>query len=409
MERHSRYRSLRLTLIMLSVAAAVLAIKLGSSSVLALGKDQASLERSASLDAWSAEAKYRLARLYQLDMSGSEERIVTLYTESLERSPLFAPSWLGLAELYTESGDKEKARAALAMADSITPSSIGLLWESSMLSLSLGDNARALGKMKKVVVADPDRRERVFEICRDIGISRETILAEVVSPEALPDYIRYLIRKDLKDDTYPAWDLAVRDGVTDEGLSLAYVDYLIRSGDVTTAKSIWDGLRPGHAGPGVWNGGFEEDTEGRGFDWMIQTAAGVETEYDYRNKTEGDRSLRVRFTGDANVDFSHVWQIVPVKPRTHYLLVSDISTEGITTRNGVAWDVYCKGMDSPSEMYTGSVGWTESRVEFDTPPGCSYVGIRLRREKSDKLDNLISGDVWIDNVRLINLGPVTDT
>ena len=66
-------------------------------------------------------------------------------------------------------------------------------------------------------------------------------------------------------------------------------------------------------------------------------------------------------------------------------------------------------MDSPSEMYTGSVGWTESRVEFDTPPGCSYVGIRLRREKSDKLDNLISGDVWIDNVRLINLGPVTDT
>ncbi|HVY54769.1 MAG TPA: tetratricopeptide repeat protein [Thermodesulfobacteriota bacterium] len=408
MERLSKYRSLRLTLIMLSVAAAVLAIRSGTSSVLALGKDSGSLERSVSLDPRNAEAKYRLGRLYQLDMSGSDEHIETLYKESIEENPLYSPSWLGLAELYADSGENDKARAALAMADGLIPSSAGLLWDSSMLSLSLGDTARALGKLRKVAGADPARRERVFDICRDMGIGGETMLDEVVTPEALPAYLRYLIRKDIKAETYSAWDRAKRSGAADKGLALAYVDYLINKGDVNTARYIWDGVNPGRDGSGVWNGGFEEDTMDRGFDWRIQKAEGVETEYDYRNKTEGERSLRVRFTGDANVDFSHVWQIVPVKPRTHYLLVSDISTEDLTTRNGVAWDVYCKGMDSPSEMYTGSVGWTETRVEFDTPPGCSYVGIRLRREKSDKLDNLISGDVWIDNVRLINLGPVTD-
>jgi hypothetical protein len=141
---------------------------------------------------------------------------------------------------------------------------------------------------------------------------------------------------------------------------------------------------------------------------MIQTASGVETEYDYRNKTEGERSLRLRFTGDENVDFRHVAQVVPVKPRTRYLLTSDISTEGVTTRNGIGWEVYCKGLDTFSEAYTGTVGWTQSRFEFDTPSDCGYVGIRIRRQKSDKLDNLISGDVWIDNVKLINLGPVKD-
>lgn len=407
MEKHSGYRSRQLTLITLSIAAAVLAIRLGSSSVLALGKDQASLERSVRIDPGNAEAKYRLARLYQLDMSADDERIASLYTESLRESPLFAPSWLGLAELYMESGDKKNAGIAVAAADKIIPASPGLLWESSMLSLTLGDNARALEKLRKVAQADPARRDRVFDVCRDMGVGREAILSGVVTPEALPDYIRYLIRKDLKDDTYPAWNLAVRDGVTDEGLSLAYVDYLIRSDDVTTARSIWDGLRPGHAGSGVWNGGFEADAEGRGFDWRMSEAEGVEVTYDYRNKTEGERSLKLEFSGEKNVDFHNVYQVIPVKTGSRYLLTSDITTEGITTRNGISWVVYCRSMEVSSDNYTGTRDWTEVPVAFDTPAECDYVGISLRRLKSDKLDNFISGEVWIDNVRLKYLGPVT--
>ena len=393
---------------MLSIAASVLAVRLGSSSELALGKDQASLERSVSLDPWSAEAKYRLARLYQLDLSGSDERITALYTESLGESPLYAPSWLGLAELYADSGDTGKAKAALAMADGIIPSSPGLLWESSMLSLALGDNPRALEKLGKVAGIDPARRERVFDICWDLGIGGETILDEVVPMEALPDYLQYLIRKDMKDETYPAWDRAVRDGAAPEALALNYVDYLIRRDDVVKAKSIWDGLYPDAPVSGVWNGGFEKDTEGRGFDWRMSTAEGVEVTYDYRNKTEGERSLKLEFSGEKNVDFHNVYQVIPVKPGSHYMLTSDISTDGISTRNGIEWVVYCRSMEVSSVVYTGTTDWTEARLAFDTPPECNYVGISIRRRKSDKLDNLISGDAWIDNVRLINRGPVTD-
>jgi len=408
MERHSRYKSPRLALIMLSLAAAALAVRAGTSSVLALKMDAPSLERSVSLDRGNAEAAYRLARLYHLNMSGGENRIQELYTESIEDCPLCAPSWLGLAELFIDSGETGKAGIALTRADELIPSSVGLLWDSSMLSLSLGDNDRALEKLRKVATADPARRERVFDICRDLGRSPQLILDEVVSREALPDYLRYLIRRDMKAETYPVWERAAREGAVPDGLALSYVDYLISRGDVVTARHIWDGLHPGGAAPGVWNGGFEKDTESRGFDWRIDKAEGFEIDYDYRNKTEGERSLRLEFSGEKNIDFLHVRQVIPVEPDSHYLLTSDISTEGITTRSGIAWEVHCEGLDTLSQVYTGTVDWTQARVAFDTPPGCRHVGIMLRRYKSDKLDNLISGEVWIDNVSLINLGPVTD-
>ncbi len=152
-------------LITFSLLAIVLAVRLGMSSVLSLEEDTASLERSVRLDGGNAEASYRLARLYQLNMTGDEKTAEDLYAKSISRSPLLAPSWLGLTELFIESGEGAKAKTTLARADDIIPSSVGLLWESSMLSFSLGETRQAFGKLRKVADADPARRQRVFDIC----------------------------------------------------------------------------------------------------------------------------------------------------------------------------------------------------------------------------------------------------
>lgn len=409
MEKHLRYKSRQLVLITLSLLAIVLAVRLGMSSVLSLEQDTASLERSVSLDGGNAEASYRLARLYQLNMTGDEETAEELYVNSISRSPLLAASWLGLTELFIESGEAGKAKITLERSDEIIPSSVGLLWESSMLSFSLGETRQALGKLRKVADADPARRQGVFDICWDLGNTPRSILDIVVSDEVLPDYLQYLIAKDQQADTYPVWKRMERAGSAADSDALVYVEYLINKNDIATAKGIWDGLYP-DSGRGftVWNGGFEQDTDSRGFNWKIDMTEGVEIDYDYKNKTEGKRSLRLEFSGENNVEFLHVRQFVPVEPSSHYLLTSYIATDSITTRNGIAWEVYCPGLDAVSEVYTGTVDWTTAQVAFDTPPGCNYVDIRVRRFKSDKLDNLISGEAWIDNVNLINLGPATD-
>jgi len=103
-----------------------------------------------------------------------------------------------------------------------------------------------------------------------------------------------------------------------------------------------------------------------------------------------------------------VSQTVPVDPDSNYLFTSDIFTRDITTQDGVRWQVYCKGMNEFSEMYSGTIDWTTARIPFVTPNDCNVVHISLRRIKSRRFDNLISGEAWIDNVNLFKLGGATD-
>ena len=150
------------------------------------------------------------------------------------------------------------------------------------------------------------------------------------------------------------------------------------------------------------------DSVGRGLDWRIGKPEGADIDFDYGNKTRGDRSVKITFSGKSNIDFNHVSQTVPVDPDSNYLLTSDISTRDITTRNGVRWEVYCNGMNEFSETYTGTIDWTTARISFITPHDCNVIHLRLRRIKSRKLDNLISGEAWIDNVNLFKLGRAID-
>ncbi len=56
----------------------------------------------------------------------------------------------------------------------------------------------------------------------------------------LPDYLRYLIGKDMLAETYPVWERMAGSGSASGAPALGYVDYLISKGDVVKAKTIWD-------------------------------------------------------------------------------------------------------------------------------------------------------------------------
>ena len=404
MGKISRCKIQTLSLIILSLLIMVVISRLGISSVLGDRKDLNSIELSQSFNSSNAEVSYRLARTYHLLMIGDEYQIQDLYINSLRHNPLYSISWLGLAELYSESGEDDKARISLQRTLELIPSSIGLLWESSLLAISLGDLDLALAKLRVVAQADPRRRKRVFDLCGQVVSDPNLILEKVVSDEILGDYLKYLIANDRQDETYPVWGRMEIEGGIPDKTALAYVDYLLRKGDPGAAKIIWAGLYPDSENNSlVWNGSFERDSVGRGLDWRIGEPEGADIDFDYGNKTRGDRSVKITFSGKNNIYFNHVSQTVPVDPDSTYLLTSDISTRDITTRNGVKWQVSCKGMNEYSETYTGTIDWTTARISFVTPHDCNVIHIRLRRSKSRRLDNLISGEAWIDNVTLLKL------
>jgi len=409
MVKISKNKSQALFLLILSLIITVVISRLGISSVLGDRKDLKSIELSQSFNSNNAEVSYRLARLYQLLMIGDENQSEYLYIDSLKHSPLLSSSWLGLTETYVESGEEEKARLTLDRTLELIPSSIGLLWESSLLAFSLGEPGLAMDNLRIVAKADPRRRHRVFDISRQMIGDPGLILNKVVSDEILGDYLKYLIAKDIQDEIYPVWERMEIEGNIPDETALAYVDYLLRGGDPGAAKIIWAGLYPDSGNNSlVWNGSFEMDSVGRGLDWRIGKPEGADIYFDYGNKTRGDRSVKITFSGKSNIDFNHVGQTVPVDPDSNYLLTSDISTRDITTRNGVRWQVYCKGMNEFSETYTGTIDWITARISFVTPYDCNVIHIRLIRSKSRRLDNLISGEAWIDNVNLFKLSRATD-
>ena len=409
MMKLSRYKSQTSVLIILSLIITVVISRLGISSVLDDQKDLKYIELSPSFNSSNAEVSYRLARIYQLLMIGDEYQVQELYINSLRHNPLHTPSWLGLTEIYSESGEEDKARITLQRALGLIPSSIGLLWESSLLAISLGEPELAMNSLRIVAKADPRRRRRVFDLSRQVIGDPGLILNNVVSDEILGDYLTYLIAKDRQEETYPVWERMQVEGDIPDRTALAYVDYLMRKGDPEGAKTIWAGLYPDSGNNSlIWNGSFERDSIGRGLDWRIGKPDGADINFDYGNKTRGDRAAKITFSGKNNVNFNHLSQTVPVDPDSNYLFTSDISTRDITTLDGVRWHVSCKGMNEISETYTGTIDWTTVRISFVTPHDCNVIRIGLIRSKSRRLDNLISGEAWIDNVNLFKLGRATD-
>jgi hypothetical protein len=61
-------------------------------------------------------------------------------------------------------------------------------------------------------------------------------------------------------------------------------------------------------------------------------------------------------------------------------------------------------LDKFSEDLTGTTpGWIPLNVEFKTGPKTELIVVALARLPSRKLDNLIAGGVWLDDVRLTSV------
>jgi hypothetical protein len=160
----------------------------------------------------------------------------------------------------------------------------------------------------------------------------------------------------------------------------------------------------------IKNGGFEKALRNGGLDWRLGDVPGSQIGLDEFVFKSGTRSLRVEFDGTTNVAFFHVQQWVPVEPNRRYRFQASLKTENISTDQGLFLSILPQGPPGGSGVLStkglvGTMAWTQERLDFGTGPGTSVVLIQLRREPSAKLNNLLQGKVWIDDVFLEPLGP----
>jgi hypothetical protein len=356
---------------------------------------------------------YRLGLFYQWDIRHTDLREAARYfRKAIERNPLEQEYWLHLAKVCHGMGEKTASAGALENAISVFPTSYRGRWVSGNLLLQLGDFEKALPHFSYLLVHYPNQSATVYDVLVKAVGDPDFVLERIVpkDPSSFRQYLSYLYETGDKDSVRKAWAKRLSFGYqADRGQTLRHIEFLISRGDINGAFQVWQARLQEEGGSSfsdgnlITNGDFEKERIlGGGFDWKIENVPGAEVSFDPSVAFAGKRSLKIVFDGKENVDFYHVYQFLPLKPETEYVLRADVKTQAVTTKSGLKIEVIGIGraFQARSEALTGDNEWRELTVGFRTPPQLQGGLVRVRRDKTDKFDRYISGAVWIDHVSL---------
>ena len=351
----------------------------------------------------NSEFYFLLAQFYDsYDAAGAGDQVYPLYQKALELNPLNYAYWFYMADSLFMDGRKEESLFALNQATNLAPGVVSLRWGAAMLASKLGNEEALVNNIRSVLASDPRRRLKAFPVLWQ-SLRNGDKIWKAIPDNALPEYLHFLISTRRVSEAEQAWGKLSDTAEIPQDIFQRYVSFLITENKPQAAKEAW-AKRLGDW-QGVWNGDFEKEITSAGFDWRRGKVEGVNITR-IRNTDNRGYSLKIDFDGSSNVDFNHLRQIVPVFGNSDYELSSDMKSKGLSTRNGLFWDVSCWGPGGSGSMHTqtgevlGTSDWHEVSTSFKTPPGCEYVVIRLRRQPDNDLGRKITGTVWIDNVKL---------
>lgn len=364
-------------------------------------------------DRSNATYSYVLGRLYHYGLEHYDpEKARRYYKESLSLNPLQGGCWLDLAKASETAGSTADAGYAIKRAIRLVPKNPSVRWEAGVFYLNTGDIDASLENFREFVLLQPEKQYVVYDLVWKLGLDARHIL-EALVPKTYAyyrKYLSYLVSTERINESKDVWNAMKGFEVEDEEF-IKYTDFLISRHLYEDARDIWNDFQKKKTKPSKengsampWNGSFEEDIVNGGYDWKINETKGVDVFLDRDTRMLGSRSLGVTFDGTQNPGVSIASQVVIVRPNTGYVLRGNIKTGSLTTSNGLVLSVEghdCKGFYRKSDAVTGTNFWKEVVVEFNTPPDCNAVLISIKREKSTKLDNKISGNAWIDGINMV--------
>lgn len=338
----------------------------------------------------------------------ASDQAAGFYRRGVQRDVLNMDGWLKLARAEVARGRVEQSRAILSFVAATAGHTSR--WQSSIALL-----AHELG------AEDIFRQSINFLLIRKLDIDTALTLLDVhygnveqslAALEAVnySVYLTWLMRWGRLADARRTWEQLSAHQPTNESILLKYIDFLILNKNIDEAQAIWQA----HTGTiGVTNGGFEQQPSGMGFDWRAHPSPDNYWKI-RRTMAEGHdhtAGLKVVFLGKANVDFHHLYQIVPLPPGTDYQLTFKWRGVGLTTDQGPCIDLEgydCMDFYQQGPMLLGSTDWREAHLEFTPPPDCKAVRLRVRRKTSSRFDNKIQGTLWLDDFRIAPLFNQTD-
>lgn len=349
-------------------------------------------------------------------MDGDGTRQAIGYLErAVQADPHSAALWMDLADAYEAAGNAAAARQAFARAQATYPISGEVAWRYGSLFLYEGDFPKGYAELKRALLLDPALAPSAVAECWQATPNVGALLDQAL-PAQPPYYLAaldFFLSGNLLDPALTVWNRALARGISmPMPQAVPLVNGLIGQNRLTEAERAWRQALlasrwprdPGQAALLVFNGGFENEIVNGGFDWREIPAEGVTYARDSLVADSGSSSLRIDFSGRTNVDFRNVFQLVPVEPGGRYQFSAWLRTEGISTDQGIRFQIVDPQNPSAVLVLTpntvGTNPWTFVQSVFSTGKDTHLLEIALRRLSSSKFDSKIRGTAWVDDVGL---------
>jgi tetratricopeptide (TPR) repeat protein len=412
----------RAAVVVVSFAAAFILTYLSMRNALAVHcaglQTAASLERATHLEPADPRNWFLLGRYWQYNLEDPDtKRAIRSYRTALSLNPVSWESWLDLAAAYESESNPVEARDAFLHAKKAYPLSAEVSWQYGNFLLRQGELDPAFTEMRLAIQGDPKRAAEAFSRSLRAGSGIETALDRVLPPisDAYIDVIRDQVADGRTENALKVWDrlltLHPRFSLYD---SFPLVGALMSERRITEAGRVWDqasvfaGLADlqGPRDSVLWDGGFESNVKNGGFSWFISGAFHtVQIGIDSQEKHSGNRSLRLAFDGKSNVSFVDVCHYVPVQPSAPYRFSAWVRTNGLTTDQGIRFQLHSLGTLDTLTVFTpevhGTVPWTPIELRWSSGKDVLELQVCVVRFPSERDDGKIRGTAWVDDVALV--------
>ena len=317
------------------------------------------------------------------------------YQRALLANPLYVPAWLSLSELFNDEGDSSRALAILEHVDELMLDVARWRWSKAMLAYQLDQHdalAKDLAWLLQQEKVSRKSKQKAVKLAFSLWPEPEKLLQKMGRENIEPLFLHAIRANNLSAAAY-FWPLVDQAGPETEQV-LPYINLLIKNKAITAAAHIWKKYYQPESL--LFNGNFSRPIVNSGFGWRISKINGVETEQPA--DSDNNTGLHLHFSGSNNVHYSHLRQYIALSPEHSYRLSARIRSKGITTDQKPFFEItglYCFMQPVKTDMVEADQDWTEVSLAFTVPEQCQGVQLRIRRNASNNLDNLISGDLWL--------------
>ena len=342
---------------------------------------------------------------------GNAEGAAAIAREWLRKEPLAGEAFVILAKAVKTTGDSAKVEVLDRVALRRAPRNAYVRgWLIGDL-LGKARYAEALGQFDTLFRLSQEQAQKFLPVFAQLAeapdFAQPLIVAVGSSASWKTAMYSILLERGNHDVVGRFFGGLLRQGNLSDEETGRWLDWLMQRGFWDEAYARWAGwlkLAPGAALPLLYNGGFETELSGIGFDWRIRPTAGVTIERGHKPGASENFALRVSFSG-RRVPEINLEQRLLLSAGT-YKVSFRARAEGLHSDKGLQWVVQCFAAREPateSDVLDGSFEWKRFEMVLVVPDGgCLSQRIWLRNPGAAAAGKDVVGNVWFDDVAIVN-------